>query len=129
MAGMRTLQLNHVAVHVVDVERSARFYSDVLQLERLPRPAFKFPGAWFRLGVDQELHLIGDPQYAPLKQHRGNHFALLIDDAAAWEKWLDDKQAPHLPLRVRPDGAYQIFVTDPEGHYIELCTAPGMGNS
>jgi catechol 2,3-dioxygenase-like lactoylglutathione lyase family enzyme len=47
---MKTLQLNHVAIHVADVERSVHFYRDVLQLEPLPRPAFKFPGAWFRLG-------------------------------------------------------------------------------
>lgn len=56
---MKVLQLNHVALHVADVSASVRFYSDVLKLEEIPRPAFRFPGAWFRLGVDQELHLIG----------------------------------------------------------------------
>ena len=57
---MKTTQLNHVALHVADVDKSCAFYRDVLQLEPMPRPNFDFPGAWFRLGADQELHLIGD---------------------------------------------------------------------
>jgi lactoylglutathione lyase len=122
---MRTLQLNHVAIHVDDVPCSVAFYRDVLRLQELPRPAFSFPGAWFRLGDDQELHLIGDVRYPPVEQHRGNHYALLIDDVAAWERHLAQVGISHQPRRVRPDGAYQIFLTDPDGHYIELCTRPG----
>ena len=53
---MNIAQLNHVAIHVADVERSLVFYRDVLRLEPIPRPAFTFPGAWFQLGIDQELH-------------------------------------------------------------------------
>jgi catechol 2,3-dioxygenase-like lactoylglutathione lyase family enzyme len=26
--------------------------------------------------------------------------------------------------RTRPDGVFQIYVKDPDGHTIELCTAP-----
>jgi len=52
---MQTLQLNHVALHVADLERSTKFYTEVLKLEPMPRPDFAFPGAWFRLGADQEL--------------------------------------------------------------------------
>ena len=59
LTGMKILELNHVAIHVADVERSSAFYRDVLRLEMIPRPAFDFPGAWFRLGAAQELHLIG----------------------------------------------------------------------
>jgi lactoylglutathione lyase len=123
---MQTLQLNHVAIHVTDVERSIAFYRDVLRLEPLPRPAFSFPGAWFRLGDDQELHLIGDRQYPEVVQHRGNHYALLIDDVDAWEQHLQTAGVKHAPRRIRPDRAYQIFLTDPDGHYIELCTLPGV---
>ena len=123
---MGTLQLNHVAIHVADVPRSVAFYRDVLRLAEIPRPAFSFPGAWFRLGNDQELHLIGDSQYPVVDQHRGNHYALLIDDVEEWERHLAGVGASHLPRRIRPDGAYQIFLTDPDGHYIELCTLPGI---
>jgi catechol 2,3-dioxygenase-like lactoylglutathione lyase family enzyme len=121
---MRIAQLNHVALHVADVARSVAFYRDVLQLEMLPRPAFTFPGAWFRLGRDQELHLIGQRQEAVHSHHRGNHYALLVDDLDAWERHLTAHQASFLPRRQRPDGAWQLFVIDPDGHYIELCTPP-----
>ncbi len=125
---MKIVQLNHVALHVADVPRSVSFYRDVLQLESLPRPAFSFPGAWFRLGEDQELHLIGERTAEVVSHHRGNHFALMVDDIDAWEKHLGQQQAEHLPRKIRPDGAYQIFLKDPDGHYIELCTPPGMAN-
>ncbi len=123
---MKTLQLNHVALHVAEVERSVAFYTEVLRLTPIPRPDFSFPGAWFRLGIDQELHLIGDSQYPQLRQHRGNHFALLIDEVDAWEAHLQATAAGKYVRRIRPDKAWQIFVTDPDGHYIELCTLPGV---
>lgn len=119
---MRFAQLNHVALHVADVEKSVVFYRDVLHLEPIPRPAFSFPGAWFRLGVDQELHLIGGRDRDVVSHNRGNHFALLVDDFDAWEKYLTDNHVKFAPRRTRPDGALQLYVIDPDGHYVELCT-------
>ena len=80
------IQLDHVAIHVADVERSCRFYSQVLRLEALPRPAFDFPGAWFRLGQTQELHIIGQRNQPVVSHNRGNHFALLVEDIEDWEE-------------------------------------------
>ena len=81
---MKTLQLDHVALHVADLERSVKFYTEVLKLEPMPRPAFAFPGAWFRLGERQELHLIGERTAPVISHNRGNHWALMIDDMDAW---------------------------------------------
>jgi len=117
-------QLDHVALHVADVPASCRFYAQVLRLEPLPRPAFDFPGAWFRLGQTQELHLIGQRMQQVVSHNRGNHFALLVDDLDAWEEHLKQVGWPYFPRRTRPDGAGQIFLKDPDGHYIELCTPP-----
>src|SRR5690606_16687628 len=39
---MQINQLNHVAIHVHDLDRSIRFYRDVLRLPPLDRPAFDF---------------------------------------------------------------------------------------
>jgi lactoylglutathione lyase len=116
------LQLNHVALHVADVDRSVAFYRDVLRLEPIPRPAFTFPGAWFRLGVDQELHLIGERTREVDSHNRGNHFALLVDNFDDWEKYLTDRQVRFAPRRTRPDGALQLYVIDPDGYYVELCS-------
>jgi len=127
---MKTTQLNHVALHVADVDTSVQFYADVMQLQPIPRPAFQFPGAWFRLGADQELHLIGERD-VPVSgaQSRGNHWALMIDDMPAWEEYLQEKGIPYTPRRTRPDGAYQIYVSDPDGHCLELCTQTGVADA
>lgn len=121
---MRTIQLDHVALHVADVEKSCHFYSQILLLEPLPRPAFDFPGAWFRLGIGQELHLIGDRTLAVHSHNRGNHFALMVDDINAWQAHFVANGVTFFPPKKRPDGATQIFLCDPDGHYIELCTPP-----
>jgi lactoylglutathione lyase len=122
---MRFRQLDHVALHVQDVQRSCSFYERVLRLKSIPRPAFSFPGAWYRLGDVQELHLIGNRE-SPVHSHsRGNHYALLVDDLDAWESHFQQLGVEYLPRRTRPDGAFQIYVLDPDGHCIELCTTPG----
>ena len=121
---MKIRELNHVALHVTDVERSNSFYRSVLQLEPLPRPAFSFPGAWFRLGANQELHLIGDRGNPVFSSNRGNHFALMVDDIDQWANHLQASGADFAPKKKRPDGASQIFLRDPDGHVIELFTPP-----
>jgi lactoylglutathione lyase len=125
---MKHLQLNHVAIHVADVEKSCTFYERALKLERIPRPAFDFPGAWYRLGVDQDLHIIGGRTQTTVSHNRGNHYALLVDDIDAWEQYFRQEQIEYVPRRIRPDGAYQIYIVDPDGHYIELCTPPGAAH-
>ena len=117
---MKIHELNHVAGHVADVERSGAFYRDVLRLEMLPRPAFDFPGAWFRLGTVQELHLIGRRLETIPPVNTNEHFALRVDDLAAWEAHLQRVGAEFRPMQQRPDGAWQIFLRDPDGHFIEL---------
>ena len=117
-------ELNHIAIHVVDVEKSCEFYRIVLKLDRIPRPAFTFPGAWFRLGALQELHLIGERREPVHSQNRGNHFALRVEDLAPWEQHLQKLGVEYRPPKPRPDGAMQLYLSDPDGHTIELFTAP-----
>lgn len=118
---MKILALDHVAIHVQDLEASCRFYAEVLLAERLPRPAFSFPGAWFRLGARQELHLIGGRTQEVFSHNRGTHFALETDDLPGWEAHFKKIGFQHQPRKLRPDGAGQIFLADPDGHVIELC--------
>jgi len=121
---MKIQELNHVALHVADVARSCDFYARVLRLPAMARPAFDFPGAWFRLGAAQELHLIGDRNLPVNSSNRGNHFALQVDDVDAWEAQLRNQHAEFVPRKLRPDGALQVFLRDPDGHVIELFTPP-----
>lgn len=121
---MKVTQLNHVALHVADLARSDGFYVDVLGLEKIARPAFGFPGSWFRLGVDQELHLIARAVEGEL-QPRERHWALMVDDMDGFVAHLEAKGIEFTGPKARPDGAMQVFLRDPDGHVIELCTPPG----
>ena len=121
---MTHYELNHVALHVADVEKSCAFYRDVLKLESMERPAFDFPGAWFRLGEFQELHLIGGREDAVISRPRSNHFALRADNLDEWEEYFKSIDQDYVPRRTRPDGAFQIYVADPDGYHIELFTGP-----
>jgi catechol 2,3-dioxygenase-like lactoylglutathione lyase family enzyme len=116
---MEIVELNHVALYVKDLEASIYFYQDLLELKKIPRPAFKFPGAWFRLGAHQELHLIGNRQES-LTLHRQHHFALKVKSAEAAEALLMEKGLDYMGPKPRPDGAIQIFIKDPDGYTIEL---------
>jgi len=121
---MKINELNHVAIHVADLARSCDFYERVVRLPPIPRPNFDFPGAWFRLGLTQELHLIGRRGEPVNSGSRSNHFALRVEDIIAWEQHLVHMGAVFQPKKQRPDGAWQIFLCDPDGHFIELCALP-----
>ncbi len=118
---MKFLQLNHVALHVAEVAKSVQFYGEILELEALPRPAFSFAGAWFRLGIDQELHLIEGRTEQVNAHSRGNHFALAVSNLQEIEEVLKSKKVAYQPPKQRPDGTWQLFLQDPDGYVIEIC--------
>lgn len=121
---MNTNDLNHVALHVSDLGLSMEFYGKKLGLEEIARPDFDFPGAWYRLGEIQELHLIAGRSSAVNSSTRGNHYALGVPDMGAAESFLAERGIVHTPRQTRPDGAFQIYIEDPDGYWIEFCHNP-----
>ena len=122
LTAMKIVELNHVALIVSDLEASSRFYHDILGLPPLQRPAFSFPGAWFRIGAAQELHLIAG-RTAALENEgsRAGHFAMRVPDIQAAASHFKEKRLKFRGPLDRPDGAQQIFIEDPDGHTIEIC--------
>jgi len=130
----RIAALHHVALPVSDLERSRRFYREVLCLSEIERPSkFDFPGAWFEVG-DGQLHLMqrqgGTLRSDKPVDSRDVHFAVRVDDIDAmlahlrgagfdtdaskddprWLKWSPTPNA----------GFPQIFIMDPDRHVIEI---------
>jgi catechol 2,3-dioxygenase-like lactoylglutathione lyase family enzyme len=80
MPGLEVTQIDHVSVVITDLERSRRFYRDVLGLKEIAKPrTFSFRVLWFDLG-NQQLHLLLRPQADTLSPR---HFALRVKDAQA----------------------------------------------
>ncbi|MCI0376506.1 MAG: DUF1805 domain-containing protein [Gemmataceae bacterium] len=131
--GIHVKSIDHNTLVVKDLEASRRFYVDVLGMREVPRPAFSFAGLWFQAGVTQ-IHLILEfPGSGPAgnlvppekRSARTHHVAFLVDDAVAVVPRLKAQGVPIVAdVKPRPDGYMQVFVTDPDGHVIELCSPP-----
>jgi catechol 2,3-dioxygenase-like lactoylglutathione lyase family enzyme len=132
-AGVGVTSLDHVTFVVKDLERSRHFYEDVLGMRSVPRPAFSFAGSWFQSGRTQ-VHLIleyagsgpaGNLLASNLRTSRTLHAAFAVEDAHAAARRLGELGVPLLDgPKPRPDGYVQVFVEDPDGHVIELCSPP-----
>jgi len=118
------VDLNHVALAVNDVARSIQFYEDIVCLKQKPRPAFDFEGAWFALGETRELHLLEGLKTELHEHPRGDHFAMEVADFEACQRHLEEKSATIVNINLRPDGARQIFIEDPDCHVVEFCVMP-----
>ena len=133
VAGMEIAAIQHIALTVTDLDRSKRFYHEILSLEEIPRPPFNFPGAWFRLGNSQQLHLIVHDRSTfrqkPLDT-RDIHFAVRVPNYHAAVDFLrargyrDDigVNDPNCMI-LQPHataGFPQIYICDPDRHVIEI---------
>ena len=112
---------NHIAIQISDIEKSRDFYSQTLGLKEISAPAFDYPVIWFSLENGREFHLIGRKPETPFTPVRSNHFALEVGDIYLAEKILKKNEVNCLPIKSRPDGILQLFLTDPDGNFIELC--------
>jgi len=116
MNKIRVKKLDHVALDVVDVEKAASFYGDLLGLQEIARPeSFDFPGKWYDIG-NSVLHIIG-PRKPSIGAH---HIAFWVDDVhdcatVIREAGFDVKWETYKIL-----GIDRFFTADPEGNRIEI---------
>jgi catechol 2,3-dioxygenase-like lactoylglutathione lyase family enzyme len=127
------MRIDHGSLLVSDVDASVRFYTAALGLEEVPRPStFDSPGAWLQVG-EQQIHLVGEAEPGRARAMNpaydreevvigyGNHLALVVDDLdAALERAAAEGVVPPGETIARGDGVKRTFVTDPDGHVIEL---------
>ena len=118
--------LSHVSVTVTDVAKARDFYTGVLGFQEIPRPAFDFPGIWYSLGGDLQLHIILNDQLVRAAAERETivarypHFALWTDDADATARRIEEGGLPCRHVISGPTGLRQLFVKDPDGNMIEF---------
>jgi glyoxylase I family protein len=119
-------ELNHVSITVTDVAKAREFYTGVLGLEEIARPAFDFPGIWYSLGKGLSLHIIlNDQLVRPAVERekisaRYPHFALWTDDADATARRFEELGLPCRDVVSGPTGLRQVFVKDPDGNMVEF---------
>lgn len=119
-AKIEVVKHNHVALQVKDITASTKFYKEVLGLEPVPVPdSLKAIRSWFKLGTDQQIHLLAGRTVSVNNDRNGSHFALFVQSINAAEVYLQQHQMS-FHKQVRFDGAVQIYIADPDGYLIEL---------
>ncbi len=120
------LKYHHTALLVSDLDKSADFYGNVLQLKEIEVPYSNPILRWFSLGEDLQLHLVKD-NYDGVKLHKAIHMALNTANFDAFVNHLKEKKIPYSDwlgeagkVAIRGDGVKQVYVQDPDGHWIEI---------
>jgi catechol 2,3-dioxygenase-like lactoylglutathione lyase family enzyme len=130
---MPVTAINHYLVVSKNLERSKKFYQEVLGLELAERPDFGFPGYWLKTGDNICVHLASqDPNKIRdnflLKKHpKGttgsgsvDHIAFLAQNPEEVRNRIQ-KNKVEMHFRSFPDAKlFQIFLKDPDDVTIEL---------
>jgi len=117
---------NHLTVYVVDLQKSATFYRDVMQLQEIPEPFHDSRHVWFKMGEHNQLHVVSGAK-STVPHDINIHMAFTVSSVEEFSKHLDEKnvkygnwaQSSKNP-EVRPDGIHQIYFQDPDGYWIEV---------
>jgi glyoxylase I family protein len=117
MSDLELTAIDHVSVIITDVERSRRFYRDVLGLKEIPKPkTFDFVALWFDLGNGQTLHLLRKDKPDTISPR---HFCLRVVDAKRARDYFRERRVPMQETTLIP-GCDRFFIADPDGNRIEL---------
>ncbi len=119
--------LDHYNVAPGDLERSRRFYTEILGLEVGDRPNFRVPGLWLYAGGRPLVHLAvrGVAGEQP-PTGRFNHIAFNATDLKGTIAHLERHGIDFEVVKVPPmpnhphSGGTQIFLKDPDNVAIEL---------
>jgi lactoylglutathione lyase len=118
--------VNHVAMYVVDLQRSAGFYEKVMELQRIEEPFHDGKHVWMKLGEHSQLHIISGAA-ADVPHDENVHLAFSVPSLEEFIKhlktenikfgnWAQKSEEP----QVRADGIKQIYLQDPDGYWIEV---------
>lgn len=117
---MGLANLDHYNINTSDVERSVRFYEDVLGLRKGARPDFGIPGAWLYLGETAVLHLIADEESGKTGSGAIDHVAFRATGFDEMRSNLEKRKIKFSEMAVPDFNVRQIFVHDPDGVKVEL---------
>ncbi len=118
--------LNHVAIYVVDLEKTRAFYSDVFQLDTIPEPFHDGKHIWYSIAPGVALHVIQGAE-KPKEYYLNNHHCYSVPSTMAFVEKIKALNIPYFnskgikgEVTTRVDGVKQIWVNDPDGYWIEV---------
>lgn len=125
-AQKQEISLNHTALFVEDLKKSAAFYKEIIGLDSLPEPFKDGLHAWFKTGENLSLHIIQGPKERII-QYRNTHTCFSVSDIELFVDHLVKKGITYEDLKgksnsvtTRTDGIKQVYFKDPDGYWIEI---------
>jgi catechol 2,3-dioxygenase-like lactoylglutathione lyase family enzyme len=118
-------RLAHYTIRVGpdDLDRSRRFYVEVLGLTEGARPAFSFPGHWLYCGGQPVVHLAGTGGPEGSEPGGTGHLDHVAFHATGLQTMLAHLRDRGIVCQQKPlpsQDRFQVFLTDPNGINIEL---------
>ena len=119
-------RLNHTAIYVMDLKKSAAFYVGLLGIDTIPEPFHDGKHTWLQTAPGVQMHII---QGAPAKKeyYQNQHTCFSIASVEAFTVilkqkgmgWVDRDGKPNTTT-TRVDGVKQLWVQDPDGYWVEI---------
>lgn len=125
-ARSQNIHLSHTTIFVVDLDKSASFYENVIGLKKIAEPFHDGKHVWFQVAEHSQLHVVSGAK-AIIPHDINIHLAFSVpvmepylqhlDQAhVKYGNWAQNSTIPQL----RPDNVKQVYLQDPDGYWIEV---------
>jgi catechol 2,3-dioxygenase-like lactoylglutathione lyase family enzyme len=122
---MAVTGLDHYALLTSDVDRTTRFYTEVVGLEVGFRPEMTFQGVWLYAGGQPIVHIIAGKPIAGRETGAVDHLALkAVGDVDSSLDKIKAHGVEYTMRKLERTGVTQVFFRDPDGVGVELNFAP-----
>jgi lactoylglutathione lyase len=122
------LEHDHSTIQVENIDKSVKFYIDILKLKEMDTPWPENPMIrFFKTGNNQQLHIAQVDTYGTVKTNKVLHLAFSTNNFDGYLKFLNVQGISYYnfneeqnKIQKRPDGVRQIYFQDPDGYWIEI---------
>ena len=119
-------KINHTAIYVVDLEKSGRFYQDIIGLDTIPEPFHDGKHIWMKTSETSTLHIIKGANM-PKEYFKNQHTCFSVSDFNGFIEKLNKANIQYEnvsgkinAITTRVDGVHQIWLRDPDGYWLEI---------